>query len=426
MATPIRYRIIGLVTLGTVINYIDRVNISVAAPEIMRETGWDEARFGLVFSAFLFGYTLLQYPGGAAADRWSARKMLAYSCIGFSLFTALTPLGQNAFLLLLALRFLVGGCESVSFPSFASLNSRWIPRHEFSRAQTVAISGASLGQLIAYPSTARIIEHYHWHVVFYFNAALGFVWVALWLWYARDSPREHPAMRAEELREIESGLPKEREAVVIPLRAIVTAPSVLSLCASYMLFGFIVWIFILWFPSYLTQARGFSLMEMGVVGMLPVGAGFLGIILGGVISDGFLKRGYSARFARAQFPGLCIGLSVPFLLAAITVASAATSVALFVVFYFTVSLSIAGYWSLPLELNPRAVGAISGVMNTSGNLAGIFGPMTAGFIVARTGSWVLPFYLVAALATLCSLLFVFLVTTKPVELPGLTEAETST
>lgn len=419
MASPVRYRIIGLVTLGTVINYIDRVNISVAAPEIMRSTGWDEARFGLVFSAFLLGYALFQYPGGAAADRWSARKMLAYSCIGFSLFTALTPLGQNAFVLLLLLRFLVGGCESMSFPSFASLNSRWIPRHEFSRAQTVAISGASLGQLIAYPSTAWIIEHYDWHTVFYFNAVLGFVWVAVWLWYARDTPREHPAMGAEELRAIEAGLPADREAAVIPLRAILTAPSVLSLCASYMLFGFIVWIFILWFPSYLTEARGFTLMEMGVVGMLPVGAGFAGIILGGVISDGLLKRGYHARFARAQFPGLCIGASVPFLLAAITVASAAWSVALFVVFYFTVSLSVAGYWSLPLELNPRAVGAISGVMNTSGTLAGFFGPMTAGFIVASTGNWMLPFYLVAALAALCSLLFIFLVTTQPVEIPDL-------
>ena len=91
MAWPIRYNIVGLLTLGTMVNYIDRVNISVAAPEIMRQTGWDEAQFGIIFSVFLVGYTLLQYPGGAIADRWSARKMLGLSCIGFSLFTALTP-----------------------------------------------------------------------------------------------------------------------------------------------------------------------------------------------------------------------------------------------------------------------------------------------------------------------------------------------
>ena len=154
MAWPVRYNIVGILTLGTMINFIDRVNISVAAPEIMRQTNWDEAQFGLVFSAFLVGYALLQYPGGVIADRWSARKMLGLSCIGFSLFTALTPLGQHAFVLLLLLRFLVGGCESVSLTSLASLNARWIPRHEFGRAQTLSISGASLGQMVVYPSTA--------------------------------------------------------------------------------------------------------------------------------------------------------------------------------------------------------------------------------------------------------------------------------
>ncbi|MCE2487097.1 MAG: MFS transporter [Desulfurellaceae bacterium] len=112
-------------------------------------------------------------------------------------------------------------------------------------------------------------------------------------------------------------------------------------------------------------------------------------------------------------------MSLPFLLGAISVASSTVSVVLFVVFYFLLSLAVAGYWAMPLELNPRLVGAISGVMNTSGNLACIFGPITAGAIVASTGSWTLPFYLVAALGVVCSLLFMFFVTTEPLEIPGL-------
>lgn len=419
MAWPVRYNIVGILTLGTMINYIDRVNISVAAPEIMKQTNWDEAQFGIVFSAFLVGYTLLQYPGGVIADRWSARKLLGLSCIGFSLFTALTPLGQHAFVLLLLLRFLVGGCESVSFPSIASLNSRWIPRQEFGRAQTLSISGASLGQMIAYPSTAWIIQHFSWEAVFYFNAALGFVWVTLWLWYATDTPREHPSMGAQELHHIESRLAPHKKNLSVPFWLILKSPSVISLCTSYMFFGFIVWIFILWFPSYLVNARGFTLMQMGLVGILPTGASFLGIVLGGVLSDYLLKRGFDARFARARFPGLAVGVSLPFLIGAISVASNTLSVVLFVVFYFLLSLAVSGYWAMPLELNPRLVGAISGVMNSSGNLAGIFGPMTAGVIVASTGSWTLPFYLVAVLGVFCSVIFLFFVTTDPVEIPGL-------
>jgi sugar phosphate permease len=419
MGWPIRYKMVALATLGTVINYIDRVNISVAAPDIMRDTGWDEARFGYVFSSFLVGYALLQYPGGVIADRWSARKLLAYSCLGFSAFTALSPLGQHAFLLLLTLRFMVGAFESAAFPSFASFNSKWVPRSEFGRAQTVVVSGASLGQVIAYPTTAWIIHEFNWQSVFYFNAALGVCWVALWLWYSRDTPREHSSVSSAELEEIESGMIPKADLASIPLGAILKAPAVLSLIASYMLFVFCVWIFILWFPTYLMQARGFSLLEMGTVGMFPTAAGFLGIIAGGVISDTLLKRGYSTRTARARVPGAFVGLSIPALLVAVTVSSAALSVAFFVVFYFVVSLSIAGYWSLPLELNPRAVGAISGVMNGSGNMAGIFGPIVAGQIVASTGSWVLPFYLVAVLLALSCLVYVFLITGKQIEIPGL-------
>src|SRR5947207_4559144 len=198
MAWPVRYRVIGLLFCSAVVNYVDRLHISVAAPRIMRETGWDKGRFGLVFSTFLIGYALLQIPGGVIADRWSARKVLALSFCGFSLFTALTPLGQHAFFLLLALRFLVGAFESVTFPALTSLNSRWIPRPEFGRAQTFSVSGITVGQMVAYPLTTWIVLHFSWPVVFYVNAVLGFVWAAAWLRYATDTPSEHPDISQEE------------------------------------------------------------------------------------------------------------------------------------------------------------------------------------------------------------------------------------
>jgi sugar phosphate permease len=400
------------------INYIDRVNISVAAPDIMRTTGWDKAQFGVVFSAFLVGYALLQFPGGVLADRWSPRKVLALSCVGFSLFTALTPLGQHTFLLLLALRFLVGACESASLPSLTSLNARWVPRHEFSRAQTLGLSGASLGQMIAYPSTAWIIERFSWEMVFVVNAVVGLLWVLLWLTYATDTPRAHKAVTPQEVQEIEQGRTPVNPHVSVSFRSLLKSPSILSLCFSYMLFGFIAWVFILWFPTYLVEARGLSRMHMGLVGMLPTGASFLGIIAGGVISDYLLKIGWSARSARARVPGICIVLSLPFLLAAVTTPSVTLAIVLFVCFYFTLSLSVAGFWSLPLELHPQLVGAISGIMNMAGNCAGVFGPLTAGIIVAQTGSWTLPFYLVAALGVCCGLMLIFLVSTKPVVIGG--------
>src|SRR4029453_19550132 len=110
MTWPVRYKVVGLLMLSTIINYADRVNSSVAAPDIMHQTGWDKAQFGVVLSAFLCGYALFQFPGGLIADRWSARKVLTLSCLGFSLFTALTPIGGMGLAVMLLLRFLVGAC----------------------------------------------------------------------------------------------------------------------------------------------------------------------------------------------------------------------------------------------------------------------------------------------------------------------------
>jgi sugar phosphate permease len=403
---------VGLLFCSSVVNYIDRVNISVAAPVMMKETGWDKDSFGLVFSAFLVGYTLLQIPGGITADRWSARKMLALSFCGFSLFTALTPLGQNTLALLLLIRFLVGACESVTFPSLTSLNSRWIPRPEFGRAQTLSISGITVGQMVAYPLTTWIVLKYSWQTVFYVNAVLGIIWAAIWMWYSTDTPQEHPAISQEERSYIEANLaPKPSE--TLPLRFVFTSPPVLILCISYMCFAYIGWMFLFWFPTYLVEARGFSLAAMGVLGVLLHGVGFVAIISGGAISDRLLRQGWSPRMARTRFAGLCVGLSVPFLIGAAFVPSATLCVVFLMLFYLTFASAIVGYSATPVEFNPHLAGAIFGMINCVGSFAGIFGPMTAGFIVAQTADWTLPFALAAAFGVACSAIL-FVVPVRPI------------
>lgn len=407
---------IALVTLGTMINFLDRVNISVAAPEIMKATGWDEARFGWVFSSFLIGYALLQYPGGALADRWSPRKVAGIACIGFSIFTLLTPFGQNAFILLLGLRLLVGAFEALTFPAFASLNSRWIPRQEFARAQSVLLSGVYIGQIIAYPTTTWIIENYGWQTVFYANAGLGALWVCLWLWFSTDNPRNHPRIKLHELNSIEANLATKGEAPPISFKALVGHKRILYLCLSYAIFGFTAWIFILWFPTYLIKDRGLTNMEMGVVGMIPIAAGFLGVLSGGFFSDLLLKRGHSATIARVRVPGICVALSCPFLLAAVESVSLSLALVCFGIFYFLFSMVIPGFYALPLELCPKYVGSLTGLMNTCANSAGFFGPITAGYLVAVFGEWAIPFYLAAGLAVVSGGIYAMLVTADPIDL----------
>lgn len=414
MAWPVRYKLVGLLTAGSMINYADRVNISVAAPVMMLALGWDEAQFGVIFSAFLAGYTLLQFPGGVIADRWNACKVLALACVGFSVFTALTPLGGLAFGLMLAIRFCVGMFESVSFPAYASLNSRWIPRHEYSRAQTMSLSGSYLGQVISYPLTTWLVLTFSWPIAFYFNAIIGGIWLIAWLAFATNTPAEHPKMTAAELQEIETHV-APRSTVRISPWAVIKEPQVLLLSLSYLCLIYGLWMIVLWLPTYMVKVRGFSMQEMGWIGMIPTVASFAGLVSGGVLSDMLLRRGYSVRFARAQGPALCIALGVPFLAAAVLVPWSWVSVAGFTLYLFLMNLAGGGYWAVPLELNPKLVGAISGVMNGSGNCAGIFGPMTAGFLISATGSWSLPFLVAAGFAIISFFVFYFLVIPETIE-----------
>ena len=414
MAWPVRYHMIGLLFCSTVINYVDRVNISVAAPVIMQETGWDKGQFGLVFSTFLIGYALLQIIGGVVADRWSASKVLALAFCGFSLFTALTPLGQSSFALLLMMRFLVGAFESVTMPALTSLNSRWIPRSEFGRAQTLSLSGITIGQMVAYPLTTWIVLQSSWSMVFYVNAAFGFVWVVAWLWYATDVPEAHPRITQEERQYIASNL-LPKPTVSLPLRVVLTHPSLLILSLSYMCFAYVGWMFLFWFPDYLVEGRGLSLSTMGLIGIAVHGAGFVGLIGGGALSDRLLRTGWSPQFARARLSGIGVALSLPFLLGAALVPSASVCVLLLLFFYFLFASAIAGYTTVALEFNPHVAGSIFGLINTLGSFAGVFGPMTAGFLLAQSGDWMLPFVVATAIGGVCAAIL-FVVPIRPIVL----------
>ena len=418
MGWPVRYHVIGLLFCGTVVNYIDRVNISVAAPVIMKETGWDKGQFGVVFSAFLIGYALLQIPGGMIADRWGGRKVLALAFCGFSLFTALTPLGQSTFMMLLTMRFFVGAFESVTIPALTSLNSRWIPRAEFARAQTLSLSGLTIGQMIAYPLTTWVILHWSWPVVFYVNAALGFVWVVVWLRYATDTPETHPYISLAEREYITAQLPP-KPTTSLPVRAVFTSSSLLVLSLSYMCFAYMGWMFLFWFPDYLVEGRGFSLSMMGTIGVAVQGAGFVGILSGGAISDRLLRRGWSSQFARVRFPGIGVSLSLPFLIGATQVQSATLCVLLLIAFYFLFTSAISGYTTVALEFNPHFAGSIFGMISMLGSFAGILGPMTAGFMLSQSeGNWALPFLAAAAVGVGCAAIL-FVVPLRPIVVDSL-------
>jgi ACS family hexuronate transporter-like MFS transporter len=276
----------------------------------------------------------------------------------------------------------------------------------------MSLSGAYLGQALSYPLTTWLVLTFSWPVAFYFNAVVGLLWLLVWLAFATNTPREHPQMTAEELREIETNLAPHTSVTASPWM-VIKEPQVLLLSFSYLCLIYGLWMIILWLPTYMVEVRGFTMRQMGWIGVIPTMASFVGLVSGGVLSDRLLRRGYSTRFARAQGPALSIALGIPFLVAAPLVPWAGVSVACFTIYLLLLNAAGGGYWAVPLELHPRLAGAISGVMNGAGNCAGIFGPMTAGFIISATGSWTMPFLVAAGFAVVSFVVFYCLVIPAP-------------
>ena len=382
---------------------------------MLQETGWSKIELGWVFSAYLIGNALLQIPGGVLADRWSARKVLAVAFCGFSLFTLLTPLGARAFALLLALRFLVGAFESLTFPAVIAINSRWFPQSEFGRAHTLSISGITVGQVLAYLLIPWIILTSTWQMVFYVNAALGFLWAALWFWFARDTPAEHSRISTAERNHIEASLPP-KPTRQMALRTVFTIPSLLALAFAFMCWAYVIWLMVFWFPTYLSEVRGLAMSRVAIAGVAVMSAAFIGLVGGGALADSFLRRGRSPQVARARLPGICILLALPFLLATPLVESTLPSIACLVTFALFFNGGLAGFSTVSVEFNRHQAGAIYGALNTCAAFAGIFGPLTAGYLLSGSGgNWVLPFA-VSTIVGVVSGGIMLVVPVRPIEL----------
>ena len=407
MNWPPRYTILLLLFLLSLVNYIDRVNISITAPVMMPELGWDTGLFGVVFSAFVCGYALFMIPSGLLADTRSAKTLLVWACFGWSLFTLLTPLGQHAFLLMLALRFLVGAFEATSLPAATVINARWVPKHELGIAQMISLSGIYAGQLIAYPISTWIIAHFTWRGVFYFNAVAGFLWIVLWLMFGSDRPPASESQRPE----VQEAKPVEK--LKVPLGALLSTPAVIALTLAYFFWAYGLSMVVAWLPTYLVKARGYTIQEMGVVGMLPVAGGLIGVLGGGALSDYLIRRGVRPAVARKGIPATAIAISAPFLAIAATIEAPMAAVLAFAVFMLFTTLGLVAFWSIPVEMNTRLAGSIASIMNFGGNFGGFFSPMVAGFLVERTGDWSVPFYTAAGGCLLGAVVLGLMVPVRP-------------
>jgi ACS family glucarate transporter-like MFS transporter len=377
------YWVIGLfVFINTMICYFDRVIFSVAAPTIMRHFNWDIGIMGMAMSMFGVGYLLTQIPAGLLSDRFGGRKVLAAGSVGWSFFTMLTPAAVTPLMMYLV-RGMLGLAEGLNFPGSTSVLSRWVPRRARARIQGLNLSGIAAGPLIATPVTVWIITAFGWQAVFYFYGALGLLWTVAWLFYTTEKPSDHAGMSIDVLNEIEAS--RTAEAGVSVGDTPVRSRAVWGLTLSYFCFTYTWWLFLNWLPTYLVEARGYTIIKMGFYGSLPWLAALISSNAAGWISDGLVRKGLSTGSARrtliyagAPAMALCLRLSTQ-------AGNAETAVGLITATILLAGLTLPAYWSLPMDMNVGKAGFITGIMNTGSALAAIVAPGMTGFIVMWFG-----------------------------------------
>ena len=411
VATRIRYVVLATIFLITTLNYADRATLSVTGPAMRTEFGFGAVQMGYMFSAFSWAYVLAQVPGGWLLDRFGPRRVYACSIFAWSLFTLLQAAtgwgsviasGLGAVTTLFILRFAVGLAESPAFPANAKLVASWFPTAERGTASAVFNSAQYFAAMAFTPLMAAITHWFGWRMVYVSMGVVGIVFALLWVRYMR-SPSGHPSVNRAELRHIADGgglIDMGEAAPEAPVQSRTmkegrTFVYLKRLLASRMLLGVYIgqfsinvltYFFLTWFPVYLVQQRHMSILKAGFMASLPALCGFVGGVLGGLLSDSLLRAGWSLTAARKLpiIAGMLLSVS---LILCNYVDSEWLVVGLMALAFFGKGVGSLG-WAVVADTAPREVVGLAGsIFNMFGNTAGIVTPIVIGYIVDTTGSF---------------------------------------
>ncbi|HRP09756.1 MAG TPA: MFS transporter [Terricaulis sp.] len=407
-----RFVILALIAIGTMINYLDRAVLSVAAPSLTGELNMTPAVLGLMFSAFSWTYAGAQVPGGILLDKLGTRITYFLSVTTWSIFTALQGLATG-FWSLLIYRLGLGAAEAPCFPANSRVLAAWFPQQERARANAVYSVGQYVGLAFLSPVLYWITAEFGWRALFFIAGGAGLVFAAVWL-YKYHEPGRSKLANAAELEHIRAGggLITHEGGAKAKLSwgvagKLLAKRQILGASIGQFAGNSTLVFFLTWFPTYLATERGMEWIKAGFFAILPFVAASIGVIIGGILSDVLLRRSSSATIAR-KLP-IILGL---FLASTIIAANFATDnmavIAIMSVAFFGQGMVNLG-WTLITDVAPQKyIGFTGGIFNLCANLAGIITPLAVGFIVAFTGSffWALAFIGILALIGAAAYIFV--------------------
>ena len=406
--TSVRRLVLFAVCLVYLITYLDRVNISVAAPLMMKHFGLNKLQWGLVLSVFSWTYSSFQIPIGMLSDKFGPRKVLAAIVFLWSLMTAATAVAWS-FASLLVIRLLFGVGEAGAFPTATRAFSHWMPSEERGFAQGVTHGASRFGGAVTPVIVAMIMARWGWRSVFFIFAFTGLAWSALWFFWYRDKPAEYKqkwgGINQAEIDYIDGGRSGKKAPAKLMFRTLLKSRNMWFLSLSYPTYCYVIWIYLTWLPAYLVEARGFSIIKMGIFASLPLMAGTVGDTLGGWLSDKIWKKTGRGTFSRRIVAMTGMLVAAAFMIPGALAHSAYMAVFLLACSLFGLEMAVGVYWAVCLDVGHEYAGTVSGMMNSIGNIGSALSPLVFGAILQFTGSWVYPFIVASAILVVGVLLW---------------------
>jgi ACS family D-galactonate transporter-like MFS transporter len=401
-----RWRIATLLGIGVLVNYFDRVNISVAHEALHREFGISTVMFGYLLSSFNWTYALLQLPMGVLLDRFGVKPIGRISALLWTLASLGSAVAPNlgAFF---GTRLLLGIGEAPTFPANVKAIGYWFPRAERSMATATFDAAAKLGAAIGIPAVGFVLIHFGWRTSFAVTGAISLLYFwAFWLIY-RD-PGDDPVLSEEERVLIghEAGAQKIPDGA--PLGALMRRKKVLGLVAGFFGYNYCFYLLLLWLPTYFASLKldpWHSVLYTGIPWLVATVAD---LAIGGYLVDHLVRKGWSDTLVRQSvlITGTALGLAI-----AGPMFTTNPEVALVWITVALAGLAAAAPvgWSIPSLIAPReSVGKVGGILNFGNQVSGIVAPIVTGYIARETGSMKQAFAVAAILLLLGIAAYIFL------------------
>ena len=402
--------LVMLIFLG-VVTFLDRINITVAGSAIMKDLNLTPDQWGWILSAFILSYGLMQIPMGAMGDKRGHRSTLALIVLWWSAFTAFTGMA-GGFVSLILIRFMFGIGEAGSSPCSTGVISRWFPKKEVGKAQGFIWAASRMGGALTPFIVLPVITYLGWRAAFYILGAVGVIWSVVWYLFYRNQPKE---MRGISLDEIEEApvthMQVSTQKVSIPWKSLLGSKQFWLILSMYFFYAFGSWFFFSWFPTFMELGRGFEKDQLTYAIAVPFVMSMIGNISGGYLTDKLSSK-YGLKVGRKALGSSSLIVSAIFMFLAAFIPGKMQVFIFLSLAFGIIDLMLPSAWALCIDLGKKYSGAVSGAMNTAGNLGGFVCSLIFGYVVSATGNYNLPLYIIALMLVISAVIFLFIDPTK--------------